>query len=206
MLGIVALLGTIIGIVVCVRIYVMGRKSNNATNQSHAILSGAMILGAGSLLTSYFLLKGEGWTEDNKALFYQLGSVFLMVGFILFGLRMMLSGRKNSSMLTTLMGAGWVIGAGVVGVTSYTIGGTLNDGWSPEKRAKILAKCDPTTTNCQCFVEKTITFFESVDDYTSTLSNESENAERIDAYYATIDTACACGTISEDVEEVDLPF
>lgn len=206
MLGIVALIGTIIGVVVSVRVFVMARKHNNGINQSHAILSGSMILGAGSLLTSYFLLKGEGWTEDNKAMFYQMGSIFLMVGFVIFGIRLMISGRRNGSMLTTLMGAIWVIGSGFIGITSYTIGGTLNDGWSPEKRAKVMAKCDPSTTNCQCFVEKTIQFFDSVEDYTSTLSNESDNTERIDAYYATIDTACACGSIGEDVEEVELPF
>ncbi len=206
MILIVTLLGLIIGLFLSIRIYLVSRKSGNVTSQSHAILSGALVLGVGVLLLSYFLLKGEGWTEDNRVQFYQIGAISLMIAFVIFGLRLVLSGRKQQSLLTQIMGAGWVVGAIVLGINSYTMAGALNDGWSEEKRAKIAAKCDPSTTNCQCYVKKTVEFFDSVEDYTETLSNESKNQEKIDAYYTLIDTACACGSVQSDVEEVDLPF
>ena len=203
---ILILLGTIIGLVLCIRIYLVSRKSGNTTSQSHAILSGAMVLGTGVLLFAFFLFKGEAWSEDNRVQFYQTGAISLMLGFVVFGLRLLLSGRKQKSLLTQIMGAGWVIGAIFLGVTSYTFAGTMNDGWSTEKQAKIQAKCDPSVTNCQCFVQKTMQFFDSVEDYTATLSDETKNKARIDEYYMLIDTACACGALGGDVEEVDLPF
>jgi len=200
------LLGTLIGLFLSVRIYMVSRKTQNTVSQSHAILSGAMILGVGGLLIAYFLFKGEGWSEDNKVAFYQMGAITLTLGFVIFGLRLLLSGRKQSSVLTQIMGAGWMVGALILGIQSYTIAGKLNDGWSPEKRAKVAAKCDPSVTNCQCFLKETIEFFDSAEDYNQTLSDERKSRDKINAYYEMIDSTCACGQISGDMEEVDLPF
>ncbi len=206
MIVIAVLLGLLIGLFLSIRIYLVSRKSGNTTSQSHAILSGAMILGVGVLLFAYFLLKGEGWTEDKRVEFYQIGAIALMLAFVIFGVRLILSGRKQKSLLTQIMGAGWTIGAMVVGINSYNIAGTINDGWSKEKRAKVAAKCDPSTQNCQCYEKQTILFFKSVEDYTETLSNESDNQDRINEYYQIIEDSCACGVQSTGVEEVDLPF
>lgn len=203
---ILVILGLIIGLVLCTRIYLMARKSDNATSKSHAILSGSMILGTGVLLAAYLILKGEGWSEDNRVAFYQVGSIAITLAFVLFGLRLLLSGRKQGSLLTQILGAGWIIGVSVVGFNSYVLGSKLNDGWSPEKRAKVTAKCDPSETNCECYLQKTMEYFESIEDYNTTLSDEAKYAEKIDQYYEIIDTACTCGQIVEDIEEVDLPF
>jgi len=202
---ILILLGVLIGLFLSIRIYFVSRKSGNMTSQSHAILSGALILGTGVMLISYFILKGEAWSEDKRVEFYQIGTISIMTGFVIFGLRLLLNGRKQKSILTQILGSGWIVASIVIGISAYNFGSGLNEGWSVEKRAKIMAKCDPTTTNCQCFLKTTINSFKSVEDYTSTLSNESENQKRIDGYYDIIDKDCACGQVG-DVEEIDLPF
>ncbi len=206
MTAILFIVAILIGLVLCVRIYIKANKSGNDVSKSHAILSGAMILGMGGMMATYFMFKGNGWSEDNKVQFYQYSAILITIAFVIFGLRLLLSGRKQKSILTQIIGAGWIIGVLFLGYKSYVLGGKLNDGWSPEKRAKVTAKCDPSEQNCECFLQKTMEYFESVEDYNETMSDESKNGDKIDTYYAIIDTACACGSIDEDIEEVDLPF
>jgi vacuolar-type H+-ATPase subunit I/STV1 len=202
----ILLLLLLTGLTFSILVYLKARKNDNALSQSHAILSGSMILGFGIMLIAYFIYKGNGWSEDNRVAFYQTGTLSVSLGFIIFGGHLLLSGKKQKSLLTMISGAAWLIGVIVVGYFSYTLAGKLNQGWSPEKKAKVRAKCDPSTTNCECFLLKTMEYFKSVDDYNKTLSNESKYKDRVDTYFAIIDTACSCGQINSKVEEVELPF
>lgn len=206
MTTILALVGVIIGLVLCVRIYFTANKSKNDTSKSHAILSGAIILGLGGLLVAYLILKGNGWSEDKRVAFYQTGAILVTIGFSIFGLRLILSGRKQRSLLTQILGAGMTIGIIFLGYSSYVMGGKLNEGWSPEKRAKVSAKCDPSSTNCECYLKKTMDFFKDVEEYNEALSDEAKYADKIDEYYEIINSECACGQEDEDIEEVDLPI
>lgn len=202
----ILLLLLLTGLTFSILIYLKARKNANALSQSHAILSGAMILGFGIMLIAYFIYKGNGWSEDNRVAFYQTGTLSVALGFIVFGGHLIFSGKKQKSLLTMISGAAWVIGISVIAFFSYGMASKLNQGWSPEKKAKVRAKCDPSTTNCECFLLKTMDYFESVEDYNKTLSNESKYKERVEAYFTLIDTACACGQVNSKVEEVELPF
>ncbi len=202
----ILLLLLLTGLTFSILIYLKARKNDNALSQSHAILSGSMILGFGIMLIAYFIYKGNGWSEDNRVAFYQTGTISVALGFLIFGVHLILSGKKQKNLLTMISGAGWVIGILTIAFFSYGLASKLNQGWSPEKKAKIKAKCNSSELDCECYLQRTMTYFKSVEDYNKTLSNESKYKERVDAYFTMITDSCSCGQVNSNVEEVELPF
>lgn len=55
--------------------------------------------------------------------------------------------------------------------------------WTEERKQIVKDKCDSEIFDCDCFLETTVNEFPKAQDYNTTLENESENQEKVDAYW-----------------------
>ena len=52
-----------------------------------------------------------------------------------------------------------------------------------ERKQIVKDKCDSEMFDCDCYLETTIEFFQDAQNYNTILENESENQEKVDAYW-----------------------
>ena len=57
------------------------------------------------------------------------------------------------------------------------------DEWTDERKQIVKDKCDSEIFDCDCYLETTIEYFPKAQDYNKTLENESDNQEKVDAYW-----------------------
>lgn len=57
------------------------------------------------------------------------------------------------------------------------------DEWTDERKQIVKDKCDSEIFDCDCYLETTIEYFPNAQDYNKTLENESDNQEKVDAYW-----------------------
>ena len=55
--------------------------------------------------------------------------------------------------------------------------------WTEERQQIVKDKCDSEMFDCECYLETTIEFFQDAQSYNTVLENESENQEKVDAYW-----------------------
>lgn len=55
--------------------------------------------------------------------------------------------------------------------------------WTEERKQVVIDKCDSEMFDCDCYLETTIEFFPEAQSYNTTLENESDNQEKVDAYW-----------------------
>jgi len=63
-------------------------------------------------------------------------------------------------------------------------------GWTDARKQTVLDKCQDDLYDCDCYLKTTMEVFEDPDTYTSTLENETENGEQIDAYWDKVFEDC----------------
>lgn len=63
-------------------------------------------------------------------------------------------------------------------------------GWTDARKQKVLDKCQNDIYDCDCFLNTTMTTFQDPDAYTSTMENETDNQEAVDAYWDDIFESC----------------
>ena len=62
--------------------------------------------------------------------------------------------------------------------------------WTEERKQIVKDKCDSEMFDCDCYLETTIKSFPDAQSYNSTLENEAENQEKVDAYWDKIYDGC----------------
>ena len=55
--------------------------------------------------------------------------------------------------------------------------------WTEERKQIVKDKCDSEIYDCDCYLETTIEFFQDAQSYNTILESESENQEKVDAYW-----------------------
>ena len=63
--------------------------------------------------------------------------------------------------------------------------------WTEERKQIVKDKCDSEIYDCDCYLETTIEFFQDAQSYNTILENESENQEKVDAYWDKLDECMA---------------
>jgi len=65
------------------------------------------------------------------------------------------------------------------------------DAWSDERKQILTDQCDTEIYDCECYVETTISEFPKAQEFDKIMSDESANAERVDAYWEKINGCIA---------------
>jgi len=156
----------------------------------------------GVVLITYLLLGESGWTDDSKAMMRLILVSGTGASFLFLGGSLIIRGRRSSDKLTQIAGLTWVL------ITLFASGyclsyiNKMNDGWTQEKREKVLSRCNPERYNCLCYLKESMKMFDNPEDMTNTLKDETKNKAKVDKFNETLDSKCPCGS-SSGGEEVD---
>jgi hypothetical protein len=192
------------------------RKASNYIDNKYFSLYGVLtfiiaLVGSVSIF-SYFFLKGDSWTIENKMSFQLIAIVLIGLSVFYLGFLLLRDARKGGNKIAQITGLVWLFTA--VSGSSLVIFFVLkmNDGWTLEKQAQVMSSCEAMADqgslfNCPCYVRKVIITFENPEDYNNAMENE-ENGKKT-RFLAKMSDDCPCGAKSYDeseVESVDLPF
>ena len=194
--------------------YKLRKSSKDANNERFVIYGGLTFLIAltgGILATALFLLKGASWSIENKMMFRLIFIGVVGFMFLFLGVRLIGKARSEGNKLGQIAGLTWVLVAFFVSGIMITRTSKMNDGWTIERKEKVMADCEKLINenrpfNVLCFKREVIKRFPNFEDYNK--MNADESTGKRDKFLADMDELCPCGeNIDEaEVESVDLPF
>ncbi|MDB4648410.1 hypothetical protein OAF64_00285 [Crocinitomicaceae bacterium] len=194
--------------------YKLRKSSKEANNERFAIYGGLTFLIAltGAILgTSLVLLKGGAWSIENKMMFRLIFSAVIGFMFLFLGVRLIAKAKNEGNKLGQIAGLTWVLVACFVSGLMITRVSKMNDGWTTERKGKVMADCEKLINenrayNVLCFKREVIKAFPNFEDYNK--MNADESTGKREKFLEKMDELCPCGeNIDEsEVESVDLPF
>ena len=195
--------------------YKLRKSSKDTNNERFEIYVGLTFLIAltgGILATALFLLKGESWTIENKMMFRLICFAVVGLMFVLIGVRLTASAKRDGNKLGQIAGLTWVVVACFVSGLMITRTNKMNDGWTTERQAQVMSACEGmadqgNSFNCPCYVREVMNAFKNPLDYNKAMEDESSGKKA--GFIAKMEEDCPCGGASFDeseVESIDLPF
>ena len=194
--------------------YRLRKSSKNENNERLYIYGGLTFLFAlagGISALSLMLLKGDAWTIENKMMFRLIFSAVIGFMFLFLGVRLIAKAKNEGNKLGQIAGLTWVLVACFVSGLMITSVSKMNDGWTTERKAKVMADCEKLINenrayNVLCFKREVIKAFPNFEDYNK--MNADESTGKREKFLEKMDKLCQCGeNIDEsEVESVDLPF